>query len=79
MDTDSTLSGRIDAAFGPLLMAKDILDQVMPNSDDGESLARADAFAAELIALAVARLTGTLTDGDRDNVFDFGARSSLTC
>lgn len=73
MEPISTHSKRIDAAFGPLLMAKDILDQVIPHSDDGASIAMANAFAGELIELAVRQLVGERENCNDDNVVLFGS------
>lgn len=56
MNRTQSLSRRIDAAFGPLLMAKDLLDQLIPNSDDLESIARAAELAEELVGTAIERL-----------------------
>lgn len=57
MDKTRTISGRIDNAFGPLLMARDILDDLMPESMDEQARALAAQFVAKLIKAAVDELT----------------------
>jgi hypothetical protein len=50
------LSDRIDNAFGSLLMAKDILDRVIPESEHEPSRELAGHLAMELIDLAFRQL-----------------------
>ncbi len=45
MNRTQALSQRIDDAFSSLLMAKDILDQVIPNSDCDSAISMANEFA----------------------------------
>lgn len=47
------LSERIDRAFSSLLMAKDILDRVVPESDHEQARQMAGHLAVDLVDLAV--------------------------
>lgn len=73
MSMTITYSTRIDAAFGPLLMAKDILDQIIPNCDDEAACDLANVLAADLIVMAVQRLTGKVSSEAHDTIVNFGA------
>lgn len=51
------LARQVEAAFGPLAMARELLAQVIPNNDDPHSVERATELAEALIETAAAALT----------------------
>ncbi len=72
MNRTQALSQRIDDAFSSLLMAKDILDQVIPNSDCDSAISMANEFAQQLIDKATSSLMLDSDPADQHNIVDFG-------
>lgn len=72
MDKMRTYSGRIDKAFSFLLMANDMLEKIIPGSDDEQARALAAKFVAELIRSAVEQLIPNANN--RDDMREFLAR-----
>lgn len=79
MNRTQILSRRIDDAFSSLLMAKDILDQVIPNSDCDSAISMANEFAQQLINKATDSLTLDPAAPGLHNIVDFGrTKASLS-
>ncbi|MEO0319258.1 MAG: hypothetical protein RL404_2935 [Pseudomonadota bacterium] len=76
MEKLRTFSGRIDQAFSSLLMAKDIIEKIIPDSDDEQARAHAAKFVAELIKTAVSHLIPTPVE--EAEVHEFPASASPT-
>jgi hypothetical protein len=62
MEKIRTIAGRIDSAFSTLLMAKDVIEKIIPESDDEHARALAAQFVAQLIKATVEQLIPTADD-----------------